>query len=180
MLAFFFACQSAFDTAGVDRQAQSRLDGSSERARTRWALAAALRVDKCHHLAGELVGALRAALLRQQPGQSVLRERSFGLIEGGAREAEQGGGLGLVRAFDSDLAQHLVLHLHDIAGIEESMTLEQRGVNAFGMTVQGALPFEPLGFGIALGQGGVLSAECVIFYTPLYGGCQGHCLGWEW
>ena len=167
VLAFFFARQSAFDTAGVDRHAQRRADSSGEGAGSRWALAAHLRVDKCHHLGGELVGALRAALLGQQPGQSLLCERGFGLIEGGAREAEHGGGLGLACALDSYLAQHLVLHLHEIAGIEETMTLEQRSVNAFGMTVQGALPFEPLGFGIALGQGGVLGAEYVILYTPL-------------
>ena len=65
VLAFFFARQSAFDTARVDRQAQRRVDGSGEDAGTRWALAAHLRVDKRHHLEGELVGALRAALLRQ-------------------------------------------------------------------------------------------------------------------
>jgi len=66
------------------------------------------------------------------------------------------------------LAQHLVLHLDQIAGIEEAIALEPRRADQLRMPVQGTLLLEVPGLGFALGQGGGPGGNDVSTYTPLY------------
>lgn len=151
----------------MNGQTEFGLDRPGERPGARWASAGDLRLDERHHLGRELVGALRAARPRQQPGQPEVCERRFGLVEGGSREAKEGRGIGLRRTLVADLAEHLVLHLDQVARIEEAIGLEPRCPDPLRMPVHGILLLEALGFGIALGQGGGLGGSNVNIYTPL-------------
>jgi hypothetical protein len=154
-LLFFFPREGAFDTAGVDGQTQLAPYRAGQRASAGWVRGAHLGLDERHHLGGELVGTLRAALLRQQSGEPLLRKRRFGLIERGTGNTKESCGLGLLHALEADLTEHLVLHLHQIARIEEAFALEPGRPHSIRMPVQCTLLFEVLRFGIALGQGGV-------------------------
>jgi hypothetical protein len=62
--------------------------------------------------------------LRQQSRHAVALEHGRGLVEGGPRQAEQAGGLGLGDAFLLCVSKHLVLHLHQVVGVEEPTSLE--------------------------------------------------------
>src|SRR5262249_3063166 len=62
--------------------------------------------------------------------------RGFGFIERRSRESEGGGRVTHSRAVVSGLAQHLVLHLHQIPGVEELRGGELRGPHRFGLGVQ--------------------------------------------
>src|SRR6202521_1369713 len=96
-------------------------------------------LDEGHDLRIELVGPFGAARFGQQPRYALAQERRFGLVERRARHAEQDGGLYLRGPIDTEVAQHLVLGLDQIAGIEELARLEQRCVYAFGMRIENTL-----------------------------------------
>lgn len=165
-LLFFFPRQSAFDTAGVYGQTQLGPDRPGQRASPWWALGVYLGIDERHHLGSELVGTPWAALLRQQSGESVLRKRRFGLIERGTGNTKEGCRLRLLHTLEADLAEHLVLHLHQVARIEEPIALEPGRPHSLRMPVQCTLLLEVLRFEIALGQGGVRGVLDVNTYTP--------------
>ena len=59
------------------------------------------------------------------PLKPVSRKIRFRLIEGRARYTKKGGGFALLGSLDAHLPQHLVLDLYQIAGVEESIGLNQ-------------------------------------------------------
>lgn len=120
----FFPRQGAFDAARMDREAELGADRSCECAGSRWMFVRHLRLDERHDLGSELVRAAGPASLRQQASKTLLREGRLGLVVRRTREAKKRSGLGLLGSLDADLAQHLVLHLHKIPGVEEAFGLE--------------------------------------------------------
>jgi len=110
----------------------------------------------------ELVRPLGAARLGQQARQALAPERRFGLVERRARHTEERGGLGFGGVLDPHMAQHLVLGLDQIAGIEEIARAEQWGAYALGMAIENALAVEPFALGIGFRQGGAWRGKDVI------------------
>ena len=83
-------------------------------------------------------------------------------------DTKQRCGCSLLCPLDAHLPEHLVFHLDQIAGVEETVALEQGGADSFRMPVQGALLLQALGFGIALvGQDRIPGSRYVSIYTPL-------------
>ena len=148
----FFARERAFDRARMYREAECRFDLARKPPSAHRALALEALRDEGHHLGGELVRALGPALSRKKAAQARPGEGCFGLIEGGTRHPEERRGLGLGGALPAHLAQHLVLHLHRIARVEESAALEPGGAHPLRVGIEGAELLQTLGFGIALGQ----------------------------
>ncbi|HPO19531.1 MAG TPA: hypothetical protein PLO07_10100 [Rubrivivax sp.] len=54
----------------------------------------------------------------------------------------------------TDLAQHLVLHLHEIARVEEGAALEVRGTHPLGVPVERTGLLQAICLGVAPGLGG--------------------------
>jgi len=97
---------------------------------------------------------LRAALVREQAEHTVLLKCRLRLVEGGARESES------VRSFADgllihvNLAEHLVLDLQQVVGIEEIAVLKQRVSNRFGLRIERAMPAEGLALLLTVGWRG--------------------------
>lgn len=119
----------------MDRHTQFGLDQSSERSGAGRIFLGEVAVDKLHHLARELVRALGTSKLGKQSAETRAREVRFGLIKRRPRYAEKCGGLRLLDSLDAHLKQHLVLHLHQIASVEESLALKPRRANTLGMAI---------------------------------------------
>src|SRR6266571_4334431 len=79
-------------------------------------------------LLGELVRTLRSWTLRDQTRQPLRLEDRLGLIKGRSREAEIGGCLADRLAILPHPAQHLVLDLDQVAGVEEVIAGSEGGV----------------------------------------------------
>ena len=82
--------------------------------------------DELHHLGGQFVATLRAAFVRKQAEYAVPLKRRLSLIERWTREAEGLRGLADRTPVDVNLAQHLVLDLQQVVGIEEVAVVKQR------------------------------------------------------
>jgi hypothetical protein len=82
--------------------------------------------DKLHHLGGEFVPTSWAAFVQKQAEYAVPLKRGPSLIERRAEEAEGVGGLADRTLVDVNLAQHLVLDLHQVVGVEEAAVVKQR------------------------------------------------------
>lgn len=97
---------------------------------------------------------LRATFVREQAEHTVLLKCRLRLIKGGARESE------IVRSFadglliDVNLAEHLVLDLQQVVGIEEIAVLKQRMSDRFGLRIERAMPAEGLALLLAVGWRG--------------------------
>ena len=130
-------------------------------------IACLVLLDEGHDLRVELVRPLGPAWFGQQAGYALARERRFGLVERRARHPEQSGRLGLGGSIDTEVAQHLVLALNQIAGIEKIARLEQRRTHALGMAIENPLAVEPFALGVGFGQVGILRDQYVIHNTPL-------------
>ena len=96
------------------------------------------RLDGLDHLGGELARALWPTPLGYQTPEPLLFECLPGLVKGRTGETES-----LGRALDAptvafDAAEHLVLDLHEIARIEESVRLEELVLNLVGLCIERA------------------------------------------
>src|SRR5579871_6540417 len=103
----------------------------------------------------------------------MLRKRRLGLIERRAGNTKKRSGICLLRPLDADLTKHLVLHLDEVACIEEAIGLKPRRANLMRVSVEGSSHLETFDLGIALGQKyGIQGLYIVNRYTPLYGNNQ--------
>ena len=91
------------------------------------------------HLVGELVCTTRPGAGGNEPGQPAGIERSGRLVERGAGQAEGGGSATHGVALDSDPANHLVLDLDQIPGVEEVRGREAVVGDRFRVGVQASL-----------------------------------------
>src|SRR5208337_4828179 len=82
-------------------------------------------LDEFHQLGGEFVGLPRTALSRYQPCHTASLESSKRLIKRRTRKTKRIGGPADGLAFNLRFAQHLVLHLNNISGIEKVAALKQ-------------------------------------------------------
>ena len=96
-------------------------------------------VDRLEDFVGELVPSVRAALPGQKTGQPLAPEGGLGLVEGGSGDPKSGTCAGHRMPVHVDAADHLVLHLGEIAGIEERIGLKGRVCDLLGVGVQGSV-----------------------------------------
>jgi len=89
-------------------------------------------------LVREFVGSLRPWLVRDKAGEAAAGESLLSLVESGAGEAELGGALANRGPLPAHPAQHLVLDLDEISGIEEVTGAKQRVFDPLGVPVQAA------------------------------------------
>jgi hypothetical protein len=148
----------------VDADAERRLHQRRQGACLLRSAGAQVLLDEAHDLVGELVGRLRATRAGQQAGEAVALEGGLSLVVGGARHAEQRSRLGLVDAVLAGVAKHLVLHLHEVVGIEEARAMEPRGADGFGPRVEHAKLAQPIALGL-LGHRNP-SSRCVNIIMP--------------
>ena len=149
--AFFLPQQLALDAARVHLKLEPFPDGLGQLLRSQESICGSLLCNELHHLGSQFVAALRAALVRKQAEESVLLKRCLRLIE--RRTGKSAGVRRLAdRALvDVNLAQHLVLDLHQVVGIEEAAVLEQGIGDGFRMRVESAVTPKRLAFALGMG-----------------------------
>ena len=106
--------------------------------------------DKIHHFAGQLVSSLRTTLVRKQAEDSVLLEGRLRLVEGGAREPEGACRFADGVAVHVNLAQHLVLDLQQVVGIEEIAVLKQGVTDRLGLWIERTVAAKGLALQLAV------------------------------
>lgn len=143
--------QLALDAARVHLNLEPLADGLGQLLGSQGSIHSSLLSNERHNLAGQLVAALRTAFERNQAEESFLLKGCLRLIKRRARKSEGVGGLADGSFVDVNLAQHLVLDLHEIVGIEEVAVLEQRIGDSFWMRVESAVTAERLVFGLGVG-----------------------------
>lgn len=126
-------------------------DGLGQLLRGQGRICGSLLRNELHNLGGQLVAALRAALVRKQAEQPVLLKGCLRLIERRTGKPEGVGGLADGVFVDVNLAQHLVLDLDQIGGIEEVAAVEQGKGDSLRMRVESALAAKRLAFGFGIG-----------------------------
>jgi hypothetical protein len=99
----------------------------------------------------ELVALFGAALLWDQTGQPAYLEGGLSLVEGGTGEAERGSGVADGAPLPADTAQHLVLDLNQIAGVEEFPLSEQFVADLLRLRVECTCLAKRLNLGIGMG-----------------------------
>src|SRR5471032_451896 len=163
--AFFFAGNRPFDAAWVDADSQFGSDLFGQCPRLDRAVGPHPPFDKRHQVGVELMRAFRAALFGQEARQTVTRKGCLGLIERWTGHSEQCGGLRLGRAAGTGVAQHLVLHLHQVVRIEEVPRSKPCRVYVLGMRIERAKFGKAFMLGIWLGHDGDVSLLCNIKYA---------------
>ena len=98
--------------------------------------------NKIHYFAGQLVPSLRAAFVREQAKHPVLLKCRLRLVEGGAGESESVRGFADGLLIHVNLAEHLVLDLQKVVGVEEIAVLKQRVSDRFGLRIERAMSAE--------------------------------------
>lgn len=140
--------QLALNAAGMHLQTESLLDRIGQLLNGERSIRRSLLGDELHDLGGQLVATLWPALVRKQTGKSVLAKSCLRLVEGWPGQSEGFGGLADGVLVDVNLAQHLVLDLGEIVGIEEVGGLKQRMGDGFRMGVEGAVAAKRLALGL--------------------------------
>ena len=148
--AFFLPQQLALDAARVHLNLESFPDGIGQLLRSQGSIRGLLLRNEPHHFGSQFVAALRAALVRKQAEESVLLKGCLRLIERGARKPAGVCGLADRALVDVNLAQHLVLDLDQVVGIEEAAVLKQRIGNGFRMRVESAMTPQRLAFAVGI------------------------------
>ena len=120
----------------MDRHAEAALDGVPDAFRGGGCVLGAPALHEVQNVVGALVGALRAARPGQEPGDASGGERREGRVEGLSARPERRGHVGDGPAVDAMAAQHLVLHLHAIAPIEELVPKEGLVLDGVGVGMQ--------------------------------------------
>jgi hypothetical protein len=148
---FFHASHGALEAARVDVEPKASVNPGQQRPDAERRVLRALRHHKGHHGVVEFVGAVWPAFSRHQTGDSPLLEGGLGLIERRARDPKRVGGARHGRPLDVHLAEHFVLHLHEIPRIEKVVRGKQRGLDGLGPRMERAVAAQGVGFGIASG-----------------------------
>src|SRR5436305_1116176 len=118
--------QAALDTSRMNRDSEALLDQAPQFRYAKIRLILARLGNKIHNLVGQLVSLFGAAFVRNQCSKPALFERRQSLIERRSRKAESHGGTGYRLALALHSAQHLVLDLDKIPGIEKAVVGKQR------------------------------------------------------
>src|ERR1035441_5439296 len=122
---FLLPQNAALDTARMDHHAEAFLNPFGQcRPTERW-FCRPLLVDKVQYFQGELVRPTGPPLLWNQTCQTTLLEVHLRLIKRRPGHAKGRGRAAHGVLVDFDSAQHLVLDLDEILGIEEVAVLEQ-------------------------------------------------------
>ena len=108
--------------------------------------------DESHDLLGQLVRLFRAALVGHEAGESCLFEGRQGLIKRGPREAEGCRSAGHRLALALHAAKHLVLDLHEVARVEETVLEEQFVGDTLLARIQSSLLPQRLELGLFVGH----------------------------
>ena len=116
---FFLPQQLALDAARMHLKLEPFPDGLGQLLRGQGRIAGSLLRNELHNLGGQLVAALRAAFVRKQAEESVLLKGCLRLIKRWPRKPAGVRRLADGVFVDLNLAQHLVLDLHQVVGIEE-------------------------------------------------------------
>src|SRR5262249_48030455 len=119
--------EGPLDAAGMDRQAIVAPDPFGQRRGRLRRVVVSAPDEEGDHLVGELVGPPRAGASGYLPQQAMASEGGSGLVERRPGEPELASRLDDREAIDPDAPQHLVLDLHQVAGIEE-VAVAERGV----------------------------------------------------
>jgi len=120
-MAFFLMTQkAALDTSWMNLRPETLLDQTHQFCYANVRLQLACFGNEVHDFVGQLVSLFGAPLVRDQSGQPTLFEGGQSLIERRPRKAESRRGAGNRMAFALHAAQHLVLDLDEIPGIEEA------------------------------------------------------------
>ena len=134
----------------MDIDVESLLDSLDKLLRSDGLVLPASFVDELHHFLVELVGSMGPSLLWDKSGEARLLEGLQCLVEGRARETKVRRAVSNGFLFDSNLPEHLVLDLNEIARVEELVCGEERVVDALGMGTQSALVTQGVLSGIGL------------------------------
>jgi hypothetical protein len=148
----FLPQQPALDAARMYLNLESLADGLGQLLCGQGSICNLLLSYELHNLAGQLVAALRTPLERKQAKESALLKGCLRLIERRAGKPEGARGFADGAFVDVDMAQHLVLDLHQVVGIEEVAVLEQRIGDGFRMWVESAVTAKRLAFGFGIGR----------------------------
>jgi hypothetical protein len=122
---FFPPRQRAFDASPVHAQPPLLPQLLCKSGSTEIEIFRLLFLKELHDLRTQLVCPSGTSFLRQQPHKTVLLKRALRFIKRRPGETELGGSLGNAPSLYRHLAQHLVLHLHQIVGVEEIVCAEQ-------------------------------------------------------
>ena len=120
----------------MHRQAEALACEAHQLVHARRGVAGASIGEEGEHVGDELVGLSRSGLVRQQPRKAARFEGPDGLVTSRARQAEAGGAAGDRQALHAHRAQHLVLDLQQVPGVEERLLDEARVADPFGMPVE--------------------------------------------
>ncbi len=119
-------------------------------------------VDEFHDGFRELVGTPRARPSGDQPRQPLIFEGRLSLVESGPREAEGRSRLRDRLSVDPHSAEHLVLDLDQVAGIEELAGLKPFVGDGLGTGIEHSVLGQCLAFGVhALGHDDLLSSATI-------------------
>ena len=97
------------------------------------------------------MGAVRPAFPRHEAGDPPLLEGDLRLIERRARDPKRVGRSRHGFALDVHLAEHFVLHLHEIPPIEKVVRRKQRILDGLGTRMKRAVGAQGVRFRIAAG-----------------------------
>src|SRR5579883_3410131 len=146
------APQTALDTARMDIGAEMFPDKPRQFGRPKRRFFLDLLPNEGHDLVGELVRVPGAARAGHQADEAGLLESRQRLIKGRPRKTETGRRLRQRLAVGLDAAQHLVLDLDQVAGIEEFVLEKQLVADLLGAWVEASLLLERLELGIGFGH----------------------------
>ena len=123
---FFLPRQSALDAAWMNRNAELFLNRGSQLSYAQRGLFGSGLLHIAEHFGRQLVRSPRPTFFGNQTGQSLSLKIQLGLIVGRARKSKGGSRLTDRLLLDLHAAQHLVLDLDQVVGIEELVLMEQR------------------------------------------------------
>jgi hypothetical protein len=129
----------------------------------------AVLLDEVEDLVRALVGALRPARAGQQSRQPGRGERRLRGVEGLAAHAKRGRDLGDGPLVDTMSTEHLVLHLHAIAAVEEVVAAEGLVLHGVGAQMERAGGTERSDLGILWGS--LASPGHRVNYNTSYHAC---------
>lgn len=179
----FFYLERSLDCSGMHIEIECLLKQLRQLARSDWFAWRKLSLEESQHLALEFVRPPRSSLPGNQPGNARFLEMCLGLVEGWPREAVFAGGGRHRCVLDGDTAQHLVLDLYRIAGIEEVALVKLGIVDLVWRRVQRAFLEEGIGlcallFVVLDRHGGIRALDGTrkyYKYCRFYCRCQARC-----
>jgi len=142
------AKQAAFDTSWMNLGAEAFLDPFHQVRQSNGRFLLAHLANECEDLLGELVRLLGTALVWHQAGKTVLLEGRLCLVERWPRKTEICRRIRHGLSFGPHAAQHLVLDLDQIPGIEEAVLGKQRIGDCAGPRIEGSLLLQDCELGI--------------------------------